>query len=239
MQHPGAAQTCQGVFAVTTGWMLLKQHILLPALDLVFPPTCVGCGRVGTLICPDCQAALSSGPIILDSPPPPLLAVGALGAFAGIIQSAVHALKYDCVTDLAAPLGGLLAALLRQAAWPQAILVPVPLHPRRLRQRGFNQAALLSRAIGRELGWPCDEGLLRRARETASQVGLDHRGRQANVRDAFEVADPASIQGASFILVDDVYTTGATLHECAACLAEQGASAVRAVVVGRAGYAGG
>jgi len=70
-------------------------------------------------------------------------------------------------------------------------------------------------------------------------VGLDHRGRQANVRDAFEVADPASIQGASFILVDDVYTTGATLHECAACLAEQGASAIRAVVIGRAGYAGG
>ncbi len=238
MQQPGAAQTHQGASTFTDGWMLLKQHILIPALDLVFPPTCVGCGRVGMALCPECQITLTSKPVTLTDPPPPLLAVGALGAFDGVIQAAVHALKYDRITALADLLGALLATFLREAAWPPGTLVPVPLHPRRLQQRGFNQAALLSRAIACELGWPCHEGLLQRVRETASQVGLDHQERQANVRAAFAVTQPAAIQGGSFLLVDDVYTTGATLHECAACLAEQGASAVRAIVVGRAGFTG-
>lgn len=239
MQQPGAAQTHQGASAFTNGWMLLKQHILLPALDLVFPPACVGCGRVGTQMCPECRAALTHEPIIQHDPLPPLLAVGALGAFDGVIQTAVHALKYDHITTLADVLGGLLADLLRQAAWPQATIVPVPLHSSRLQQRGFNQAALLGRAIARNLGWPFDEHLLSRVRQTASQVGLGYHERQVNVRDAFAVEHPDRVQGASFLLVDDVYTTGATLHECAACLAEQGAGAVRAVVVGRAGFAGG
>ncbi|NPV68207.1 MAG: ComF family protein [Anaerolineae bacterium] len=239
MQQPGAAQTHQGVSAFTNGWMLLKQHILLPALDLVFPPACVGCGRVGTQMCPECQATLTREPIIQQDPLPPLLAVGALGAFDGVVQAAVHALKYDHITALADLLGELLAELIRWDGWPQAIIVPVPLHPSRLQQRGFNQAALLGRAIACELNWPYDEHLLRRVRQTASQVGLGYHDRQVNVRDAFSVEHPDRVQGASFLLVDDVYTTGATLHECAVCLAEQGASAVRAVVVGRAGFAGG
>lgn len=239
MQQPGAAQTHQGASAFTNGWMLLKQYILLPALDLVFPPACVGCGRVGTQMCPECRAALTREPIIQQDVLPPLQAVGALGAFDGVVQAAVHALKYDHITALADLLGGLLVDLLRRAAWPQSIIVPVPLHPSRLQQRGFNQAALLGRAIARDLGWTCDENLLRRLRQTASQVGLGYHDRQANVRDAFAVDYPDRVQGAEILLVDDVYTTGATLHECAACLAEQGAGAIRAVVVGRAGFTGG
>ncbi len=218
-----------------TGWALLKRYILTPALDLVFPPVCIGCGRVGVLLCPQCIAGFTPAPTAIEHHRmAPLVALCAVGQFGGTLQQAIHALKYDHITDLAHPLGALMASRIRQAAWPRSLIVAVPLHENRLRQRGYNQSALLGGVIAGQLGWPHRSDLILRARATPSQVGLNYQERQENVKGAFTVINATELQGSEVILIDDVYTTGATIRECATTLLAAGASTVRAMVVGQA-----
>ncbi len=219
--------------AVSNGWRLVKHSVLTPVLDLIFPPVCVGCGRVGTLLCDRCIASFVA-PEETGPPPYPLTALHALGQFNGALQKAVHALKYDCLTDLASPLGSLMAQAVLAAGWPRSQIIPVPLHDARYHQRGFNQSALLGQAIARQTGWGQWDEVLARVRMTQSQVGLNYQERQANVRGAFAVSNPSRLQGQDIILVDDVFTTGATLLECAKTLLDAGAGSIRALVVGRA-----
>lgn len=114
------------------------------------------------------------------------------------------------------------------------VIVPVPLHPDRLRWRGFNQAVPLARAVGRARGVRIDPMLLRRNRATSPQVGLDALGRRRNVRGAFVVRNAYRAHGQRILLVDDVMTTGATAHECARALYAAGAQRVDALVLARA-----
>jgi competence protein ComFC len=219
-----------------TGWTLLKQYLLTPALDLIFPPVCVGCHRVGMILCKECQASIKPQ---LHHPgnegePSAIVELLALGTFRGILQQAVHNLKYDGQTALANPLGNLLATAVRAEGWPPGLVIPVPLHSDRLIERGFNQSALLGAAIAHQLGWPFSGDILTRVRYTASQVGLGRQARQENVRDAFHVNRPEVLRGMTVVLVDDVYTTGATLRECASAMYTCGAQAVRALVIGLA-----
>ncbi|MFC1959290.1 ComF family protein [Chloroflexota bacterium] len=165
-----------------------------------------------------------------------LTAITALGEYSDVLQNAIQALKYEHNTALAQPLGQLLASQIQSLQWPPGIIMPVPLHSERLRQRGYNQAALLAQAMARQLNWPYDDKLLNRVRATTSQVGLDFQARQHNVKQAFGVTTPMSVQTSNVILVDDVYTTGATIRECAAALVEAGNTTVRACVVGRAKF---
>jgi ComF family protein len=111
-----------------------------------------------------------------------------------------------------------------------AIVVPVPLHPRRLAQRGFNPAAIAARDIARATGARLELRLLRRTRDTPSQTGLDRAGRRRNVRGAFETT--RAIQGRVW-LVDDVVTTGATLDSCARALRRAGADEIAALALAR------
>jgi ComF family protein len=110
------------------------------------------------------------------------------------------------------------------------VVVPVPASTARIRSRGYNQAALIAAACARSLGVPVDPLALIRLRETRSQVGLTRLERLENVVGAF-AADPARVTGAAVLLVDDVYTTGATLRECLTALRAAGASEARAVTV--------
>jgi ComF family protein len=115
----------------------------------------------------------------------------------------------------------------------QAIL-PVPLHPRRRRQRGYNQSKMLARELSKMLHIPLMCHLLRRARQTNEQALLmDRSSRHANIRDAFQVARPASVKGKTLILVDDVVTTGATVSECARMLKQEGADSVLVFAIAR------
>lgn len=131
--------------------------------------------------------------------------------------------------EAAAPLGDLPFAEID-------LVCPVPLHPRKERQRGFNQSARLAERLAEALGAPCDARLLRRTRETRPQPGLTRAERERNVRDAF-VAAPGTlpVEGARVLLVDDVMTTGATVSACAAALRAVGATRVWAVTLSRAG----
>jgi ComF family protein len=113
--------------------------------------------------------------------------------------------------------------------------VPVPLHPSRLAERGYNQSSLLARRVARHLGAPFAPLALARARDTPKQATLDREARLANVAGAFRVREPTRVYGRAVLLVDDVSTTGATLAACAQALQAAGASAVATAVLARAG----
>lgn len=113
------------------------------------------------------------------------------------------------------------------------LIIPVPLHPRRLRWRGFNQAVLLGREVGREWGIPLDPFLLTRSAETPPQTTLTLRERQPNVRGAFAISPRRSISRKTLLLVDDVYTSGATVKECARVLLRSGAREVQVLTLAR------
>ena len=137
-------------------------------------------------------------------------------------------LKYRRRRALAAPLGALLVEALPDYARACAAIVPVPLHSSRLRERGFNQSALLAQVIATTIGARMSEGL-RRTRPTAHQVGMDRQAREANVRGAFAWnGDPVP---RSVLLVDDVLTTGSTMRECARALRAAGTVEIHALAL--------
>jgi ComF family protein len=153
----------------------------------------------------------------------------------GVLREAVHRLKYRDLTALAEPLGGLMASYWVQHPLPADVVVPVPLHAARLRERGYNQAALLAHEMARRVGLAVDGHTLNRQRATAPQVELNARERRENVRDAFHCADD-TLAGQRVLLVDDVCTTGSTLEACAQALYEGGVRAVRALTLACARY---
>lgn len=205
--------------------------LLALALDLIFPPRCAGCGRVDVRWCDRCQRSLEAVPSAARvALRPPLTAAAATGAHDGLLQRAIWALKFDNGRCLAGPLGDRLAARLGALGWPADIIVPVPLHPARLAERGYNQAQLLAERLAAAAGLPCVPDALSRQRQTQSQVGLDHVQRQANMSGAF-AAQPEAVAGRSVLVLDDVYTTGSTLAACAEAALAAGARAVYGLTV--------
>jgi ComF family protein len=152
--------------------------------------------------------------------------------FEGVIREAIHDLKYCGRTVLAEPLGDLMAAYWLQHGRPVDVVVPVPLHPTRLRERGYNQAGLLARHMARQVGLAVNDGDLMRHRATLPQVELDSRQRRENVCAAFSCSGD-TLAGTRVLLVDDVCTTGATLESCAVALREGGVRSVYALTLAR------
>jgi ComF family protein len=211
-------------------------------LDLLMPPTCAGCGLEGDLVCGDCLrhlgarlAADPTWPIGLPSDlPAGLSQLEWCAPFTGPTRRALHELKYAGNRRLAGPLGGLLAERWRRAGIGGDLLVAVPVHAERLRQRGYDQAVLLAESAAAALGLPFLPAL-RRLERTAAMHGLGREARRANVGSAFAV-DPAAqarVVGRRLVLVDDVTTTGASLAACAAELRAAGASAVSGLTIAR------
>ena len=150
----------------------------------------------------------------------------------GLVRQAIHSFKYRNCRVAAPCLGKLMAAYLAGNPLPGDILAPVPLHPRKLRERGYNQSELLAREVGKATGLRVEANLLTRTRNTAPQVSTtDGRQRRANTAGAFECREDLS--GLECILVDDVCTTGSTLGACAEAMAAAGASRVWAVTLAR------
>jgi ComF family protein len=152
------------------------------------------------------------------------------------VREAIHALKFRGHRALARPLADLVAEA-PPPGLPVAgvdLLVPVPLHPQRRAQRGFNQAELLARRLARRWGKPHRADVLARVRLTRPQTELAPEERRANVRGAFLVRRPELVAGRHVLLVDDVLTTGATVEACVLALREAGAGPVGVVTVARA-----
>lgn len=153
----------------------------------------------------------------------------------GIVRDCIHRFKYHRQMYFEQHLAGwLIAAGQRWIDWTQVdAIVPVPLFPRKQRQREFNQAECLSRALARAVHVPVAARSLRRVKETSTQTRLDAESRRANVRDAFTARPGPELEGKRLVLVDDVFTTGATLDACARILRQEGARDVIALTVAR------
>lgn len=198
-------------------------------LLLVRPPYCLVCGRAfasragGVRLCGRCLLRL-----------PCYDRARSVGLYAGSLREAVHELKYRGRTAVAVPLSGLLAGCGARMLSPNQcdVLVPVPLHVRRLRQRGFNQSAVLAQRLAHLWNIPCDVEALQRSRWTEPQTGLDRRRRLANLRGAF-AGIRARCRGKRMMLIDDVYTSGATVNECARALKAAGAARVEVLTLAR------
>lgn len=217
-------------------------------LDLLFPPACAACGRAGHLICPSCAQLVEPVPpticehcgrvqsvrvcscaVCTGGPPTALYQVRAAGLYVEPLRRFIHLFKYEGRPDLAPDLARYLAANLAGDEWQNLahrfdLLVPVPLHAARQKQRGYNQSALLAQGLSARTGLPVRLDLVERVHHTRAQVGLSAAERRANVQDAF--AARGSCSGLHILLIDDVYTTGATLAACAGCLQEAGAALV-------------
>jgi len=218
-------------------------------LDLLYPPRCAACGAGGAWLCATCRVAIhpiqppycvrcgqplddaACRSCVVATPAPSAIRAAAL--FRGPVRDVIHALKYRNLTAVAPTLAMLMRAAYDEAGWSTQLVAPVPLHPARERQRGYNQAVALAKPLAAALGIPCVPRVLRRDRVTADQIGLDVQRRRANVADAFSVPAPGKVQGRSVLLVDDVATTGCTLDACALALQRAGATSVYALVVAR------
>jgi ComF family protein len=218
------------------------------ALDLLFPRWCIGCGREGDYICRACRELLPaiSPPICPRCGRPqfqgilcddcrdktaPIDGIRAPFVFEGIVRQAVHELKYRNLRALAPTMANCLYGYLVENPIPADVLVPVPLHRRRLRDRGYNQSALLAVELGKLSSLPvAANGLIRRhyAAPQARSAGINER--QKNVADAFVCPD-RRFQGKRVLLIDDVSTSGATLNACAAALKVGGAAQVWGLVI--------
>jgi ComF family protein len=158
-----------------------------------------------------------------------------VGHYSGTLRNALHLFKYRLQRHLAKTLGGIMTGRLSSLAeeWRYDIIMPVPLHPRRLRTRGFNQALCLASALGRHLRVPLDRFNLKRLRWTTSQVGLTERERKLNVRNAFAVCRPEAVRDKFVLLIDDIYTSGSTVNECSRVLITAGTEAVDVLTLAR------
>ena len=226
--------------------------------DLVFPPHCLGCGTalstsVPPLFCPLCRAALPwieppwctccGAPFragtshvcgaCLKNPPPFALA-RSLFRYENPIRSRILALKFQGDLTLLPSLEALCAEAPACAAFTEPdYLIPVPLHPDRLRERGFNQAQHLARACFPRWRRKLTRQILLRSLATPPQTFLSGRARRRNLRGAFSVADDARLGGTTVLLVDDVFTTGATVSDCCRALRGAGAARIEVFTLGR------
>lgn len=201
-------------------------------LDLLAPPQCAACD---VTLAPDAADFCEACEPLLE--PAERAASGhAAYVYGGPMADAIRRFKYGGRSELAASLGARLAAAALPFAGEVDAVVSVPLHPRRLRERGFDQAALLARPVARALAVPLRAGVMRRARDTPPQASLERAARGRNVRGAFRVFASA---GRRVLLIDDVRTTGATLTECAETLRDAGAERVHTLVLARAEIGGG
>jgi ComF family protein len=228
--------------------------------DFLFPPVCPGCGRLQArhgAVCQQCWQSIAfiERPYceVLGSPfshdlgsgilsaeaianPPDFDRLRSACAFNGTARNLVHALKYNDRTEL-----GPMMALWMARAGSELLrdcdaIVPVPLHPLRLISRKFNQAAELAGALSRHTGKPMLASAVRRTRNTRHQVGLGRTGRDDNVRGAFSIgaSDALELAGRHLLIVDDVYTTGATVSAMARALRRAGASRIDVLTFARA-----
>jgi ComF family protein len=199
------------------------------ALDVFAPPSCAACAgpRAGKPpFCITCGAPAPALPSALDGVP-----IVAAGVYQSPLAPAIRRFKFEGRSELAPALARLLAARLAFFRLERALFVPVPLHRARLVERGYNQSALLARALARELGARANPRVLERTRATEQQAALARRARRENVRGAFGLR--ARAPGEPVVLVDDVVTTGATARACVDALRTAGSRVVLIAALAR------
>ncbi|MDH4299480.1 MAG: ComF family protein [Dehalococcoidia bacterium] len=230
--------------------MLRSGRLVELAVDSFFPRRCIGCGKAGAFLCPDCLGKLprlmppfcprcgrpqASG-IVCPScwqRPTEIDGIRSPFRFDEVIRKAVHELKYRNLKAISPCLAELLADYLKENPLPGDALVAVPLHARRLRERGYNQSDLIAKELSKRIGLPVIEDCLIRIKQAQPQVrAVDAEERRRNVADAFVCRDER-VKGERIILIDDVCTSGATLESCAAALKDKNTRSVWGLTLAR------
>lgn len=214
-------------------------RIIGETLDLLLPPSCPAC-RCPTdgwpaLLCRPCQESVEPTPgPVLPTPADDFDLLLSPFFYGGPLAEAIVRFKHGDLPALGSRLADM--ALARLPSPPADLVVPVPLHQRRLARRGFNQSAVIARRVARSAGGRFAPGLLERVRDTPTQGGLAAGARRANVRNAFAARRGARrTEGQRVLLVDDVWTTGATARECARVLVRTGSLSVVVYTLARVG----
>jgi len=198
-------------------------------LDLIFPPRCEVCRSLGPdTFCGQCASEVS----FLK----PSTFVHSMGIYEGSLKKAIKRFKYNKKIHLSKPLGDMMARYIKSNIGVSAIdfFVPVPLHYKRLHQRGFNQSEILSHELSVNLSIPTVTGVLHRVKETKPQFEVSRKDRFKNVKSAFVINSPSFIENKKVALIDDIYTTGSTISECTKVLKEAGAAQVHVFTLSRA-----
>ncbi|MBI5893147.1 MAG: ComF family protein [Deltaproteobacteria bacterium] len=231
----------------------MLKSILQSALNIIIPPACHICGGAAdNYICANCKQGINfilgavcticGLPFVSKESSPhmcgecikkkPKFAMArSIAEYNGVLLEAIHKFKYNAKTSLAKPLGLLMAERLPLNNYN--VIVPVPLHKRRLKERGFNQSLLLAREISKKHNTPIDYLNLKRIRFTEPQINLKGEERLKNVRGSFAVEDARVFKNKNILLVDDVYTTGATVMECSKVLKKSGAKDIFVLTLAR------
>ena len=225
---------------------------LWAGIDLLFPPSCVGCGKGGSRWCDDCQDAVhlilppicnlcgqsleSSGLCArCQENKPHFNGVRSWAAFDGNIRKVLHHLKYQRDLSLGVIMARPMIHILQQLNWNIDLVTPVPLGVARLKERGYNQSAILAKPIALGVGIPYRPQVLTKIRNTPTQVNLSLIARRENVKGAFR-SYSKMVRGRSVLVVDDVATSSATLDACSIALLEVGANQVYGLTLARAGH---
>ncbi len=224
----------------------LSGNIVRPLLDFIYPPTCVSCGNLlsGEVehVCLNCwdsiQRVTRTHALYLETKEK-LLRSGHVAELAsafvfekeGAFQHIAHSMKYEGMPSLGLQLGKRIGEVLQEWNLSADCVIPIPLHKRKLRERGYNQAELIARGVSETSGIEYRNDLVKRRKDTQSQTTLNIEERQENVAQAFEMIAGKSqdIKDKRIIVVDDVITTGATIVSCAHKLRTAGAASVMAV----------
>ena len=229
--------------------------------EVIFPPQCLGCSEIlhpsnAKIFCHNCNDKIKfingnicniCGTTFPHSPAgnhlcgdcldnrPYFSCARAVFSYENIILNAIHQFKYKNNLSL----GEFLASFMADFSFPDidfadySLIIPVPLHVKRLRERGFNQSLFLARPLGEKQHIPVNFSLLKRHKFTLTQTSSNKKERKQNIKGAFEVSDKKKIAGKNILLIDDVYTTGATVNECAKTLMKSGAKKVSALTLAR------
>lgn len=234
---------------------------LKPVINFIFPPVCSICkthfiSEEETGICPHCLSEVKyiGSPLCILCGKPFYSEVltdhlcgdcitgeryfskaRAVGYYDGVLRKAIHLFKYKLKIYLSLTLGNIMSYQMQYLLKGDTYhsIIPVPLHPKRLRERGFNQALFLARSVSRKYEIPLDRDSLTRDRWTKPQVGLSERERKNNVKNAFYLLNNSKVKDKDILLVDDVYTSGNTAEECSRVLLEAGAQKVDVLTLAR------
>ncbi|MDD2923144.1 MAG: ComF family protein [Anaerolineales bacterium] len=227
----------------------LMYRSLWYALDLLFPPLCGGCDKLGSRWCADCQrSVITLSGIVCDvcglpqdvagvcdacrADRPHFRALRAWAVFDTSLQRALHKLKYKRDISMGDALAAQMTDFAQGLNWRADILVPIPLGKQRLKERGYNQVGMIAKPLAMALNMQYAPRGLTRCKETRSQVGLSKRERKENINGAFQAWK--GVSGKNVIVFDDVSTTGSTLSSSADALLSAGAKEVYALTVARA-----
>lgn len=225
-------------------------HGLWQLVDLIYPPVCAGCGKPNFRFCPDCLQQVSiietSFCAFCGKPTHSDLAIcpdcvdiscyfsaaASWAEYGGQLREVIHALKYKNDLGLGDFFAVLLIEILKNKVWDFDLVIPVPLSQSRMKERSYNQAALLSRPIAWYFRKEHSTHALRRSKDTGTQTSRNRIERDLSLTDAFS-GNPAKLKGRSVLLVDDIITTGATINHCSQALLLAGATRVYAISIAK------